>query len=53
MGHSALNVCPSLAPRPQKTNVTVDWNRWVDSDEEDGDFDTSGMAGMDPSSSLG
>ena len=27
----------------EKTNVTVDWDRYVDEDEQDGDFDTSNL----------
>jgi hypothetical protein len=29
----------------EKTNVTVDWDRYVDEDEEEGGFDMDGLGG--------
>ena len=29
----------------EKTNVTIDWDRYVDEDEEDGDFNTDNLSG--------
>jgi hypothetical protein len=29
----------------EKTNVKIDWDRYVDEDEGDGDFDTNNLAG--------
>lgn len=32
----------------EKTNVTIDWNKYVDEDEADGDFNTEDLnGGMD------